>query len=104
MPSQAFAKSVAKEFGAELRRVRMRADMTQQALAERAEIDPVFVSFLENGHRQPSLAVVVTIERALGLASGALVRRVTLRLTSSPKDKRPKAKASKIAPRNKTRA
>ena len=98
MPSQAFAKSVAREFGAELRRVRARANMTQQALAERAEIDPVFVSYLENGHRQPSLAVVIAIERALGLAPGVLARRVALQLTSSHKDKRSKIKASKTTP------
>jgi transcriptional regulator with XRE-family HTH domain len=76
MPATPFAKIAAKHFGEELRRARLKAGLTQQALAERASIDPVFVSFLENGHRQPSLAVILSIERAVSVAHGALVRRV----------------------------
>lgn len=82
MPTRRHAKSVATHFGAELRQARIAAGLTQQKLAERAEVDPVFVSFLENGHRQPSLAVLLSLERVLGLSSGELAKRVGKRLMS----------------------
>jgi transcriptional regulator with XRE-family HTH domain len=80
MPAKRHAKSVATQFGIELRKARGAAGLTQQVLAERAEVDPVFVSLLENGHRQPSLAVLLNLERELGLAAGELVQRVALAL------------------------
>ncbi|WP_347259325.1 helix-turn-helix transcriptional regulator [Rudaea sp.] len=82
MPAKEFAKSVACEFGKELRAARTERGLTQQTLAEQAGIDPVFVSFLENGHRQPSLAVVLALESVLNVAAGELVRRVTERLSA----------------------
>lgn len=83
MPAKRLAKSVAEQFGGELRKARKDAQLTQQALAEQAEIDPVFVSMLENGRRQPSLAVLVSLERVLGLAPGEMVHRVVSGLTES---------------------
>lgn len=77
MPAKRFAKSVATQFGIELRKARGAARLTQQVLAERAEIDPVFVSLLENGHRQPSLTVLLALERVLNLPAGELVQRVS---------------------------
>ena len=76
MPAKRLAKSVATQFGVELRNARSAAKLTQQVLAERADIDPVFVSLLENGHRQPSLTVLLNLERVLGLDAGELARRV----------------------------
>lgn len=77
MPAKRIAKSVATQFGIELRKARNESGLTQQTLAERADIDPVFVSLLENGHRQPSLTVVLNLERVLNLAAGELVQRVS---------------------------
>ena len=76
MPAKRLAKSVATQFGVELRNARSAAKLTQQVLAERADIDPVFVSLLENGHRQPSLTVLLNLERVLGLDAGELAQRV----------------------------
>lgn len=76
MPAKRLAKSVATAFGVELRQARLGAGLTQQVLAERADVDPVFISFLENGHRQPSLTVLLSLERVLGLAAGELSKRV----------------------------
>ena len=64
----------------ELRKARDAAKLTQPALAERADIDPVFVSFLENGHRQPSLTVMLLLEGAMGLSAGELARRTAKQL------------------------
>jgi transcriptional regulator with XRE-family HTH domain len=80
MPAQRQAKAVAAAFGIELRAARLKAHLTQQKLAEGAEIDPVFVSFLENGRRQPSLAVLLSLEHCLGLNPGELSLRAARRL------------------------
>ena len=93
MPAKRLAKSVAFFFGAESRGARAAAAMTQQLLAEKIEVDPIYISLLENGHRQPSLAVVLNLERILGLDSGELSRRVAKRLLAdgvwqSPKRQR----------------
>jgi transcriptional regulator with XRE-family HTH domain len=82
MPARDIAKSVALQFGRELRAARIGRELTQQALAEKAGIDPVFVSFLENGHRQPSLTVLLALEKALDVAAGELVRRVAQGLSA----------------------
>lgn len=76
MPAKRLAKSVATQFGVELRKARTAAELTQQVLAERADIAPVFVSLLENGHRQPSLTVLLNLERVLDLGPGELAQRV----------------------------
>jgi len=93
MPAKPYAKSVATQFGVELRKARGTAELTQQVLAERAEVDPVFVSLLENGHRQPSLAVLLNLERVLGLDAGELARRVARALRDSA-DGSPRTKSS----------
>lgn len=42
-----------RTFGASLRRLRKQAGLTQQTLANRAEIDRATVSLIENGHEEP---------------------------------------------------
>lgn len=86
MPAKRTAQSTAAVFGAELRAARKAAGLTQQTLAEAAEVDPVFVSFLENGHRQPSLTVLLALERATGVAPGGLVRRTAAGLAKARRE------------------
>jgi transcriptional regulator with XRE-family HTH domain len=52
--------------GAEIRRLRLDAGVAQRSLAKAAEIDPGFLSQIERGLREPSLAVLVAIAEALG--------------------------------------
>ncbi len=52
--------------GAEIRRLRLDAGLGQRRLAKAAEIDPGFLSQIERGLREPSLAVLVAISQALG--------------------------------------
>jgi transcriptional regulator with XRE-family HTH domain len=52
--------------GAEIRRLRLDAGVGQRRLAKAAEIDPGFLSQIERGLREPSLAVLVAIAEALG--------------------------------------
>jgi transcriptional regulator with XRE-family HTH domain len=52
--------------GADLRRMRLDAGLSQRRVAAAAAIDHGFLSQIERGLRQPSLAVLVAISAALG--------------------------------------
>jgi len=75
MPTKENAKRVSKIFGRVLAEARSQGGVTQQALAEGAGVDPVFISYLENGHRQPTLTVLLAIEKTLNLPDGELAVR-----------------------------
>ncbi len=51
--------------GKRIKIARIRADMTQEMLADVAGIVPVYVSRIESGHGNPSLEIVVNIANAL---------------------------------------
>jgi transcriptional regulator with XRE-family HTH domain len=52
--------------GAEIRRLRGDAGLSQRRLAELAGIDHGFMSLIERGLREPSLAVLIAVATALG--------------------------------------
>ena len=60
-------------FAIALRQARQRAGMTQEDLAERAEVSVRFISFLETGKRQPSLSALAAVSSGLGLKMSQLV-------------------------------
>jgi predicted ATPase/transcriptional regulator with XRE-family HTH domain len=67
-------------FGALLRRYRLHAGLTQEALAEKAGLSPNAVSALERGvRRRPYPHTVQALARALALAPGQVERLVQLR-------------------------
>lgn len=53
------------DFGKVLRRARLAVGLSQEELAERAELDRTYPSLLERGLRQPSLRVFLKLSRAL---------------------------------------
>ena len=63
-------------FGRALRRHREAQHLTQEALAERAEIHPTHVGLLERGQRNASLNVALRVARALGTTLAALIGEV----------------------------
>ena len=63
-------------FGAVLRRERKAAGLTQEALAEAAELHHTHVSRLERGDRAPSLETVLRLAEALGASPAAWVDEV----------------------------
>ena len=63
-------------FGSVLRRLRRERGMTQEQLAEAADLHVNHVSFLERGMRTPSLDVVLQIARGLGTTGAELVTEV----------------------------
>lgn len=62
-------------FGAALREARLARKLTQEQLAEKASCVPHYISGVENGRQQPSVAMIVGFEVALGLDPGELIKR-----------------------------
>ncbi|MBB5503165.1 helix-turn-helix domain-containing protein [Paraburkholderia sp. MM5384-R2] len=66
----------AEAFGTVLRARRLEANLTQEQLAFEADIQRVYVSKLELGRAQPTLAMLLTLARALDCAASELVAAV----------------------------
>lgn len=67
-------------FAEALRQARAQAGMTQEELADRAQVSVRFISFLETGKRQPSLSALAAVSEGLKLPMSALIRSVEVRL------------------------
>lgn len=63
----------AAAFGRILRRRRHALGVSQEELAHHADLHRTFVSMLERGERNPSLAVIRKLAAALGTTAGDLV-------------------------------
>jgi transcriptional regulator with XRE-family HTH domain len=61
-------------FGVNLRWARGRAGVSQEALANDAEVDRAAISVFERGKRNPNLRTVLKLARALGLPPGVLLQ------------------------------
>lgn len=62
--------------GEELRKARMRAGLTQEELAFRADISRNYVSLLELGEKSPTVQVLLRICKALGVRASAVIARI----------------------------
>jgi transcriptional regulator with XRE-family HTH domain len=67
----AFAKAV--------RRVRLKAGMSQERLAEAASVHPVYVSLIETGKRVPTIEVAYRVARGLRMELSGLVAEAEAR-------------------------
>lgn len=63
-------------FGLSLRRERESRNLTQEKLAEKADLDPTYISGIERGVRNPSLLSIVRIAKALGTTASHLSRGI----------------------------
>ncbi|HEU0132977.1 MAG TPA: helix-turn-helix transcriptional regulator [Mycobacteriales bacterium] len=63
-------------FGAWLRELRRRKKLSQVDLAARAGISATYLSEIEQGERNPTIAVVVRLARALDVKATQLVSRL----------------------------
>ncbi len=62
--------------GLNVRKRREEKELTQEALAERANLDPTYISGIERGMRNPSVLSVLRIARALGVTTSKLMEKV----------------------------
>jgi transcriptional regulator with XRE-family HTH domain len=68
-------QAISKRFGRVIKAVRERQGVSQEKLAERAEIDRTYVSMIERGKRQPTLEVANRIADALSMRLSEIIRR-----------------------------
>ena len=62
-----------ERFGANLRRSRRDAGLTQEALKDRAGVHMTEISRLENGVKDPQLTTIVRLATGLGIPAGELL-------------------------------
>lgn len=67
-------------FADALREARQKVGMTQEDLAERANVSVRFISLLETGKRQPSLSAVAAVSAGLGIPMSSLIKAVERRI------------------------
>ena len=65
-------------FGLNVRRRREALDLTQEALAEKADLDQTYISGIERGLRNPGILNVGKIAKALRLTTAELWKGVDL--------------------------
>ena len=63
----------AELFGRRLRELRKERGLTQEALAEAADLSGNYISDLELGRKVPSLTILVRISQALSVSTPALL-------------------------------
>lgn len=65
---------ICKNFGANVRRIRRAKDITQEDLADAADIHRTYLSALErDGNKNPTLKVISRIADALEVSPGSLL-------------------------------
>jgi len=63
-------------FGLAVRRTREAKGLTQERLAERADLDPTYISGIERGVRNASLISLVRVAKGLGIPLAKLCEGV----------------------------
>lgn len=61
-----------RKFGRNVRYWRKKRGLSQEQLAERAQLHPTYVSGIETGYRNPTVKVIGRIAMALEVEPGAL--------------------------------
>ncbi|MEY4200498.1 MAG: hypothetical protein RLZZ265_2238 [Verrucomicrobiota bacterium] len=68
--------SVLAALGQNVRRRREARELTQEKLAERASLDPTYISGIERGLRNPGIKNVAKLAKALGFTTAELLKGV----------------------------
>lgn len=64
------------KFGLNLKRTRDEKKLSQEKLAEKADLDPTYISGIERGVRNPSVLSILRIAKALGIEASNLFEGV----------------------------
>jgi transcriptional regulator with XRE-family HTH domain len=62
--------------GAELKKAREEAEMTQEEVSVAARIDRAYLSLLENDHKSPTVDMLFRICKAIGVSASKIIARV----------------------------
>jgi transcriptional regulator with XRE-family HTH domain len=69
-------RNVRKELGANIRTFRKQARLSQERLAEKADLHPVYISQVERGAKAVSVEALWKLSRALHVSMSALFRGI----------------------------
>jgi len=72
--------TISRAFGTVLREYRLKAGLSQEALAYRAGVHPTYVGLVERGKRRPSLDSAQRLSRGLGIRLSSLVSEAERRI------------------------
>lgn len=70
--------SVLTALGRNLRSLREESSLTQEKLAERASLDPTYISGIERGLRNPGIKNIARLAKSLGTTTAKLCKGVDL--------------------------
>jgi transcriptional regulator with XRE-family HTH domain len=76
-----------RRFGLVVRRERLKAKLSQEKLAELAELHPTYIGMVERGVRNPSIDVAARIAAALATPLSRLIESAELTRTKSERRK-----------------
>jgi transcriptional regulator with XRE-family HTH domain len=68
-------QTISEKFGQVIKAAREQQNISQEKLAELAEIDRTYVSMIERGKRHPTLEVANRIAHALSMRLSEVIRR-----------------------------
>lgn len=67
-------KDEAKKFGKNLKRIRMKKGISQGDIVRTSGMPKSFVSSIENGRTNPTLATITKLAKAVGVSVGELMK------------------------------
>ena len=79
MGRQAEARTYLRAFGKAVRQSREQLGISQEELGYRAELDRTYISGIERGGRNPTLATIHRLGRALKIRPSALLKQAESR-------------------------
>ena len=65
---------ISTKLGANMKRIRIKKKMSQGDIARALEVDRGYISNIENGKKNPTLATVARIANALGVSADELFK------------------------------
>ena len=80
--------SIQLAFGQILRKYRLQQKLSQEKLAELANLDRTYISQIERGLKSPSIPTTLAIAHALGIKAHLLISEVEYELEKSPEQER----------------
>lgn len=67
-------QEISKKLGQNLKKVRAKKKLSQGALARLLEVDKDYISNIENGKKNPTLATIQRLADALGVSADELLK------------------------------
>jgi transcriptional regulator with XRE-family HTH domain len=74
VPRRSTRSKEGQKFGETVRRLRKAAGLSQEALAERANLSADFLGFIERGENVPTLTTILQLARALGVQPSRIIK------------------------------